>query len=772
MIVSQVPDNILSIFWVEAAEYLESLNQILLLLEVAQPGDDQNANLREVSRIAHSLKGAARAVGQTTIESLSHQMETVFDAALAGQLALEPEVCDALYDSLDVIQGISSEREIDPEVVAQVLEQLTKFAAAQYDSSSNNRPASPAPVAEQEVPPHPTTRKTQTALIAPSPIHTTDDLAPAHHGEDTVRVRISKLDELMGQTGELLVAKMHSDQCRQDIRALLQQHIRWQQAWRQVRTAYFRAMRHLPHRSTEQSDDLADLLGFLEVTQQYMSQSRRELSNLNQALTQDSLHLSSLADELQSDIAATRMLPFETILSTFQRMVRDLARETGKEVELVIEGADVEVDKHVLESLKDPLLHTFRNAVDHGIESPEVREAAGKPAKGTVRLTITQRGSNIQVSVSDDGGGIDPEAVRDKAIDKGVITVVEANAMTQNELAALIFMPRFSTAAEITTVSGRGVGLDVVQQRIEALRGRIWLENTPGAGSTFHLVVPVSLTRLHCLLARAGDEIYAIPLNSVVRIVNLAGAEHFTIEDRPMIKVLDRPTPLVYLADVLDRPGSRAAPNAETPVLILQATERAVALIIDELLSEQELVLKPLGPELSRVRNVAGAAILGTGQVVMILNANDLIKSVRRRPARRIAEDAGQDAPVERDRDRPARILVVDDSITTRALEKNILETAGFYVRTVTDGTEAIQALLEDSYDLLVSDVEMPNMDGFELTRQVKSDARWKHMPVVLVTSLDSPTDRERGLQAGADAYLVKPRFDQDELLQMIEKMV
>jgi two-component system chemotaxis sensor kinase CheA len=359
--------------------------------------------------------------------------------------------------------------------------------------------------------------------------------------------------------------------------------------------------------------------------------------------------------------------------------------------------------------------------------------------------------------------------VKERAVAAGLIGDTEAETLSKQETIALVLEPGFSTADKVTAVSGRGVGLDVVRQRIEALRGRLWIENNPGKGVIFHLIVPVSLTRIRCLLARAGSEQYAIPITAVARIINILPEDVFTVEDRPMVEVLGRPMPLVHLQSALERGGTPSALSASTPVLVLRATDRGVAFIIDDLVSEQELVLKSLGSELSRIRNVAGAAILGTGEVVIVLNTSDLIKSARR--TRTILTEAveGQAAEPE---DRQHWILVVDDSLTTRTLEKNILEAAGYRVRTATDGTEAIQMLIEQPADVIVADVEMPHMNGFELAQRVKGDARWKHIPFVLVTSLDSPSDRERGLRAGADAYLVKTRFDQDELLQVVEQMV
>ena len=641
---SNPPDDLLNIFWVEASEYLEALNNILLQLEVADPGTNHTAELREVSRIAHSLKGASRAVGLTTIESLAHLMEDVFNQVQEGTLALSPDVCDALYDSLDVIQIYTSGGEADADTVAVVRDQLSGLMVSEDEPPADaGRNGAARAVVKQapaalEPPPVPRARLA-TQEFTPVPVG-----AP-RPAEDTVRVSLIKLDQLMGQASELLIARMHSEQRRQDLQAMLQEYRRWQRIWRQARSAYIRTTRRLRDArelsgTGDGGADLMSLLDFLDSTQHYMTQTGQALQALNRDLAQDNLHLTALVDELQADIASVRMLPFETILSAFQRMVRDLAHETGKDVALVVKGAEVELDKHVLELLKDPLMHLLRNATDHGIEKPEVRLAAGKPPQGTIMLRVTSRGSDIHVSVSDDGKGINTDVVRDRALAAGLIGDTEADTLSKQETIALVLEPGFSTADKITDVSGRGVGLDVVRQRIEALRGRLWIENNPGKGVTFHLIVPVSLTRIRCLLARAGSEQYAIPITAVARIINVLPSDVFTVEDRPMIEVLGRPMPLVHLQSALERPGTPSALSASTPVLVLRATDRGVAFIIDDLVSEQELVLKSLGSELSRIRNVSGAAILGTGEVVIVLNTSDLIKSARR--TRTILTEAGR----------------------------------------------------------------------------------------------------------------------------------
>jgi two-component system chemotaxis sensor kinase CheA len=447
-----------------------------------------------------------------------------------------------------------------------------------------------------------------------------------------------------------------------------------------------------------------------------------------------------------------------------QRAVRDAAHSEGKLVTFVLDGSDVELDKKVLETLKDPLLHLLRNAVIHGIEIPEIRTAAGKPAEGQVGLIIRQQGSEVHIAVHDDGRGFDVEALRRNSAENGG-PVFESDADPNDIIVALAFQPGITTMKQVTELAGRGVGLDVVRQGIVDLRGRIKIENMPGEGATIQLVVPVSLAMSRGLLVQVGRERYALPLISVERIVE--SRDTFTIGGQAALQVGDRPLPLISLASLLDRP--QLEQNGKRPLaVILSVGEQRLAVRVDDVLTEQELAVKPLGKPLLHVRNVEGTAMLATGEPVVVLNAADLIKSARGAP--RLRQSATQEQ-TDRVAPRP-HILVVDDSITTRTLEKNILEAAGYRVTTAIDGLQALDKLEDDTIELMVLDVQMPHLDGFALTEQLRESAKYRSFPIVLVTSLESREDRERGMVAGADAYIVKRGFDQAELLAAIDRLL
>jgi two-component system chemotaxis sensor kinase CheA len=483
------------------------------------------------------------------------------------------------------------------------------------------------------------------------------------------------------------------------------------------------------------------------------------------------MQMSLVIDGLEEQIKRVRMLPFGTITGPFGRMVRDLANISKKEVILEISGGDVELDKRVLEQIKDPIIHLLRNAIDHGIELPEERHSAGKPTLGTIRLAAEQQGKDIAISVSDDGAGLDLEAIRQAANRRGV---VNANAMTDAELVELIYTPGFSTSPIITDISGRGVGLDVVRRNVENLRGRISVDWTLGIGSRFTLILPLTLTSSRGLLVRVSNQIFAIPLNAIERIEHVKREDVVPMGGHDTLQFSGRPLMLVHLGDVLGLSRVKEqTDNYRIPVVILSAAERYMAFAVDELADEQEVVIKGLGKQLSRVGGIAGASVMGNGEVILILNVADLIKLAHRGEQRSVLSPS-MDETSTTSVDHPRRrILIVDDSITTRTLEKSILEAAGYTVQLAMDGLEALSAIAGgDIPDLIISDIAMPRLDGFGLTERLKNDARTAHLPLILVTSFDSPEDKTHGIEVGADAYIVKSAFDQNNLLETIEQLL
>lgn len=767
------------LFWAEVREYLDVMNQYVMALEMSAPEEDAGAfveRLRELNRVAHSMKGAARAVGVADIETLGHHMEEVFEAALKRGLAFTPDVADLIYDALDLVQGITDDETVEPDVLAQVVAQMQRVVQENATLPADDAPdpresdtfepvngaATPDPTPPPEQPempptddiPHSHRNMTQTMLLRPA--------------EDTVRVSVDKLDQLMQESSELLVTRLQSEERKQQLDRLRRQQGRWAKEWRTVRAAYIRLARKL--QNEDASDDLRDLLEFLETNQRYLSEMAREVGALSTALANDNMRLYTLTDGIQNSISTLRLVPFETIMGTLQRTLRDVARETGKEAQLDVVGGATEIDKSVLEHLKDPIMHLIRNAVDHGIEPPAERDAVDKPLAGWVYLNVETRGSEIVFMVGDDGRGIDADRVRAAAVDAGIVTPTAAQNLPDDEARALIFHPGLTTRSEVTAISGRGVGMDVVREHVESLRGRVSITSRVGSGTVIVISVPVSLTRIRCVLLHVNGEQYAVPSLSVLRMEYIDRGDILTVEGRSMVEVGERTLPLVSLADMLDAPPMPPPERDWMRVMVLDAADRQVAFIVDELTSERELVLKPLGAELLGTSYISGAALLGSGEIVLVLDANDLVRGAvgAAIPVRRVSTPDEQPDPAPQ----KLRVLIADDSITTRTLEKNILETAGCDVRVAFDGVQAWEIMTEQPFDVVISDVEMPRMDGLVLTQRIKQSPQTRHIPVILLTSLTKPEHREAGLEAGADAYLVKSRFDQDELLRVIQSVL
>jgi two-component system chemotaxis sensor kinase CheA len=754
---AKIREELIGSFRAELNEHIQTMTDGLLALEQGNvTGEKRQAMLENTFRAAHSLKGAARAMGVTTIEQLAHTLESILDSIQQEAIELTADLFTACYQALDAIQAVQAAYEAGettpPAQALQALAALDPFRPTSKETAQEGEPdeLSPAASPTEEAPPA-----------------TSTGISPAI--DETIRVGVSKLDTLMAQLTELLVTKIRAEQHLTHILQLQEFAGRWQREWLTTRSVYAKVARQSAGQNGP-GKDIERLLEYLETSQERLREANVLVNNMAREYANDSMHMSLVIDELEDEIKRVRMQPLSTITGPFGRMVRDMAREAGKEARLRIVGGNTELDKQVLERIKDPLIHLLRNAVGHGIELPEKRETAGKPRRGTVTLTAEQLGQDVVICVSDDGAGLDLDAIR-KAIAKQ--DKIEVEPLTEAELIDAIFRPGISTSQIITDISGRGVGLDVVRRNVEALQGRVYVEWIPGGGASFTLTLPLRLTSSRGLLVRSSDELFAIPLNNVERIIHVSPEEITPIEGHDTVRYNGQPIPLVWLSDVLNLPRNDTQHDkASTPVIILSAIEQRMAFAIDGLAGEQEVVIKGLGKQLVRVGGIAGATIMGSGDVVLILNVADLIRLGLRGERGSVLRALEQTvSPVETRAKH--RILIVDDSITTRTLEKNILEAIGYNVQVATDGQEALNTIAESGVpDLIVSDIVMPRVNGFELTKRVKEDPETAQVPVILVTSLGSAEDKTRGIEAGADAYIVKSAFDQGNLLETIEQLI
>ena len=585
---------------------------------------------------------------------------------------------------------------------------------------------------------------------------------------DTIRVEPQKLDALMTQAGELTVTKIRIAHRMAEIDEIVTLWEEWSRdafvnrlalddAGRGLQNGAIQQVQNLHHRAEQRLERLGTLVNRLKNT-----------------AYEDTARLEVVANELESGIRTLRLLPLSTIFNLFPRMVRDLAKQQSKEVNLVIEGGETKADKRILEEMKDPLMHMIRNSIDHGIETPQERELLGKPRAATLRLRGYQTASSIGIEIADDGRGLDIESIKRTARRRGVCSEEELAAMTTAQIQSLIFAPGFSTRTAITEISGRGVGLDVVRANVERLKGTIQVDSTPGMGCTFRLQLDTTLATTHVLIVEVNQVSYALPVEFVQTTLLVSQRDIFAIEGCQTIALDGQPVSVAKLADLLElqsRASSSpkgAEPSKLLPCIILKVGGERLGILVDALLDEQDVVLKPQSKLLKRIRNVSGATILGTGEVCMILNPQDLLLSVRKRTVS-VASHTSTES-VEKAKTKQA-ILLVEDSITIRTQVKRILEGAGYEVTAAVDGLDGFNKLRAHTFDAVVSDVQMPNMDGLSLAAKIRQYKEYSELPIVLCTTLASDEDKRRGAEAGANAYLTKGNFDQKLLLDTLRRL-
>lgn len=775
--------RLLETFKVETKEHLTAISACLIDLEKTGEVEKRQAIIEAVSREAHSLKGAARAVNIAGIESLSHALEGVFAAFKRRKDIPSPTLFDLLHQAVDTIDKLLPLLETGRDATAnaavrELVLNLEKAASGFPPRDIEERDARPETkglgfIGEGSAQAYTGGQNGATGRRAGDDAGTAAHLQAA--SPDTVRVSTGKLDSLFNQAEELLTVKLAASQLAAELAEISSDMALWVKEWRKLRPL-LRNMRKARQSSAGRPFAGADagridrLLEFFDWNHSCTKKLENKMQRVAKAAANDRHTLDGMVDSLLDDMKGALMLPIATIFEPLPKMARDLARDRGKEAELVMEGGAVECDKRILEEIKDPLIHLIRNCVDHGIENPEQRKLMGKPARGKISVTATLMDSHrMELCVADDGAGIDIASLPEIAVKRGLVTRDEAEWMGKDELLGFIFTSGFSSRPMIDDISGRGLGLAIVREKVEKLGGTVTVTTEPRAGTTFRLLLPLTLATFRGIIVRVGEQPFIFPAPRVERVARIARSTVKSVENRETVELGGTVLSFVRLADLLELPRqeSKGKEPDFVQLLVLENEGKRLAFGVDEVLGEEEILVKSLGSQLTRVRNVAGATVLGTGKVVPILHPGDLLKS-----AVKGAAMAG--AFLERVDGETARksLLIVEDSITARTLLKNILETAGYETLSAVDGLDALALLRTEEIDLVVSDVDMPRMNGFDLTSRIRASREFADLPVVLVTSLDSREDRERGIEAGANAYIVKSSFDQSNLLDVIKRLI
>ena len=789
--------EILQDFLVESFELVEKLDEDLVELE-SNPEDLELLN--GIFRVAHTVKGASSFLNFDVLTHLTHHMEDVLNKARHGELVITPDIMDVILESVDLMKTLlekirdtsedsgidvsacvarldkvsggtgevqtpvsdapmaqeSVEEEeltededepdyenMDPDEIEAEIERLlqqrqeedrakreAKIAAGE---SVPAPPPSPDEVAqEQEEPKEEVEAESKPVPLTPTPAPAKKEeavksdvkaAAPAKRApaavEQTIRVDVKRLDHLMNLIGELVLAK---------------------------------------NRLIKINDD---------VEERY--EGEEFLEELNQVVSIVSL----VTTDLQIAVMKTRMLPIGKVFNKFPRMIRDLSRELDKKIELVISGEETELDKSIVEEIGDPLVHIIRNSCDHGIEMPDERLAKGKPETGTISLKAYNEGNAIVIQIDDDGKGLDVDMLKNKSLEKGIITEKEADTMSDKEAFGLIFKPGFSTAAAVTNVSGRGVGMDVVKTNIEKLNGIIDIESELGVGTSLKLKIPLTLAIIQALLVGVQEEHYAIPLASVLETVRISRDEIYTVENRSVMRLRDEVLSLVHIGDIFE--VERILDSSEHAyVVVLGLGASKLGLIVDSLVGQEEIVIKSLGDYLKGIEGVAGATIRGDGGVTLIVDVVALMQMAKGVKSTAMTDNSSQEQHShEKTKADDYTVMIVDDSKTDRMIMRKALEPLGINLVEASDGQEALNILKqgEHNFDAMLIDIEMPRMDGYTLANEIKKYNRYKNLPLIAVTSRTGKSDRMRGVESGMVEYITKP-YSGDYLSSVVQRNI
>ena len=776
--------EIMEDFLIEAFELIEQIDHDLVELE-ANPEDLELLN--RIFRVAHTVKGSSSFLNFDVLTELTHHMEDVLNKARKGELKITPDIMDVVLESVDMMKGLlESIRDNGSDAAAgidikNICVRLTQISEGEAPSAAAEAPA---------------------AAPAPEPVKEPEPVAPAEEAAPEVSdAELSKLSdsEVEAEIERLLKVRKAEDQARRASKGIAPKSpeeiapatsaapapapkpapSRERDADKKVPAASSSsavAQEQTIRVEVKRLDHLMNLIGELvlgknrllkiydDVEERY--EGEKFLEELNQVVSS----LSLVTTDIQLAVMKTRMLPIAKVFNKFPRMIRDLSRELGKQIDLEISGEETELDKSIVEEIGDPLVHIIRNSCDHGIEDPETRKAMGKPEKGLVQLKAYNEGNHIVVEIVDDGKGFDADMLKAKSIEKGIITEREADAMSEKEAFGLIFKPGFSTAAKVTNVSGRGVGMDVVKTNIEKLNGIIDIESEVGKGTVMKLKIPLTLAIIQSLLVGTQEEFYAIPLASVLETVRVPIDDIYTIDGKNVLRLRDEVLSLVRLSDVF---GVNKVFDGgdQTYVVIIGVAEAKLGIIVDTLVGQEEIVIKSMGDYLQNIPGIAGATIRGDGRVTLIIDVGAMMEMAKDIKVNIRAEM--EDSTKAKEKPSDYKVLIVDDSKMDRTIMQKSLEPIGVTIIEATNGVEALNIIKsgEHAFDAVLIDIEMPRMDGYTLAGEIRKYSKYRTLPLIAVTSRTSKTDRLRGVEVGMTEYITKP-YSSEYLENVVRKNI
>lgn len=745
----------LSRFVEEAREHVEKLNNGFVQLE-KNPDDSENINA--IFRSAHTIKGSSRMMKLTAITEVAHKLEDALGALRDKKLSHSKGLADLLFKAVDAISEMIEKTSSGQELTTDnsgLCEELTKAAEGVLPAAPPVETAKPpvvSPASAEGAPSDPDKPQKTAAAVQAAPVEQQPVIKETKlKTGETVRINSEKLDELIKLMGEIVSNQNRLKQRLHDVK-----EIEW------AADHFFKTLSLLG--DSNPAAVLKEHEGGMNDGVQSLSQKIRQLvSNVKDDTNIQGL----LTDELQEKALKMRMVPLSTVFDSLHRMVRDISKSIGKEIDFTVEGGDIELDKKMIDKLGDPLVHMLRNSVDHGIESPQDRLKAGKHETGKIKLSASYDAGSILIELSDDGGGIPLDKIKEKALRKKMFSEEEFDGMSESALIDLIFHPGFSTSAIITDVSGRGVGMDVVKRNIiEDLRGSLKVHTENGKGTTFQIRLPMTLAIMRILLVTVKDIVFAIAAHYVSEIIRVPKSDLISVVDKKAVRLRNEFIPVAHMEALLGLPSGKRSEKDNFLIIIVCVGSEKIGFVIDSLLDEVDMVIKSLPAHMKNIQLVSGVSISGRNEIINVLHIPALIEA-----AKKIREEKLSKSTASEERG-AISILVVDDSLNTREIEKSILEAYGYRVELAGDGMEGFQKTRDFKYDLVITDVEMPRLDGFSLTEKLRNDETYRNTPIIIVTSREKEEDKRRGIMVGADAYIIKGAFDQTNLLETVQNLV
>ncbi len=739
--------SMLDLFRMEVDNQANILSDGLLSLE----NDPNNLEVIEsMMRAAHSIKGAARMVGLNTSVDVAHLMEDIFVAAQGGKLQIEPEDMDILLVGVDMMVALAQATATDYEQWVKDNSAKIDELSAAFNGILQQSPRQPLSFSLSE--------SNDDNEPAPNTTNESNQQSDAAASDTVVRVTAESLNHLQGLAGEALVQTRWLTPFSSSLLQIKKRQAELVTILDRLREKLFDQ-----HQDEQVIEDIQ--------AAHLRANACRDLFNDRLAdLESYDRRSNSLSHRLHREVLQARMRPFSDGVQGFQRLVRDLSRKLKKDIRLDIRGLATQVDRDILDKLQAPLTHMIRNSIDHGIETPDERTAAGKPPQGTIRLEAMHSAGMLSISVQDDGRGIDLDLLRDKIVSKGMVTQEMADKLSESELLDFMFLPNFSTKDTVTELSGRGVGMDVVHSVIQELRGQIRSSTELHKGTRFQFQLPLTLSVIRALLVDIAGEPYAFPLARIDQTIKINKQSIETMEGRQYFTYGNQHIGLITANQILAKNSSPRFSD-ELSVVILGDRINKYGIVVDKFLGERNLVVHTLDPRLGKIKDISSASLTEQGEPLLIFDADDLLRSIDIiLSGGRLDKLDNQQTVSEKQQGK--RILVVDDSITVREVERNLLQEKGYLVEVAVDGMDGWNAARTNSYDLIVSDIDMPRMNGFEFVSMLKNDDRFRDVPVIIVSYKDRKEDRERGMEVGADYYLTKGSFHDDTLIEAVIELI